>query len=159
MIRLSVHAETKLANFDKKIKEIEIMVSLLESKLYSLPPEITSKYPPITYSSLNDINPHILSTNEYDVKNNEVKQEVNPQPVEKNTQEIRVEKVEEKVQVVEETPDQKLKRFLEENNNDGVQNIYKMLKFGIPEQAVLQKARLVGVEIDVVNVSNLFYNI
>ena len=83
-IRLSVHAETKLANFDKKIKEIEIMVSLLEFKLNSLPPEITSKYPPLTYSCLNDINPQILSTNIYEIKSNEVKEEVTQQPVKNN---------------------------------------------------------------------------
>ena len=136
------------------------MVSLLESKLYSLPSEITTKYPPLTYYSLNDINPQILSTNIYEIKSNEVKDQVNPQPVENKTEEIEkpneiVVKIEEKVEVIEETPEKKLKGFLEENNSDKVQNIYKMLKFGIPEQAVLQKARFTGIELNVVNVRNI----
>ncbi len=134
------------------------MVSLLESKLYSLPPEITSKYPPLTYSSLNDINPQISSTNIYEIKNSEVKPEIPQQPAENKKEEIpKVEEIVEMVEVVEETPEQKLRKFLDENNSDGLDNIYKMLKFGIPEQAVLQKARFVGLEPDIVNVRKYIY--
>ena len=38
------------------------MVTMLESKLNSLPEEITSKYPPLVFCSLNDVNPIIQSS-------------------------------------------------------------------------------------------------
>ena len=129
------------------------MVSLLESKLYSLPPDVTSKYPQLNYYSLNDINPQISSTNVYEIKKNEVKAEIPPQITEdKKIEPPKVEDIVENVVKAEESPEQKLIKFLEENNSDGLENIYKMLKFGIPQQAVLQKARFVGIEPDIVNV-------
>ena len=134
------------------------MVSLLEAKLYSLPPEITSKYPPLTYQSLNDINPQIFSTNAYEIKNTEVGEESSRQQVKHKVEEIvnHEEKIYEEV-VVEQTPEQKLNRLLEENNSEGIQSLYKMMKFSIPEQAVLQKARIVGIDEKLVHV-RIFFN-
>jgi len=135
------------------------MVSLLESKLYSLPPDITSKYPQLNYYSLNDINPQISSTNIYEIKKNEVKAEIPQQTTEDKKIELaKVEEILENVVYTEESPEQKLRKFLEENNSDGLENIYKMLKFGISEQAVLQKARFVGIEPDIVSVKQILIN-
>lgn len=41
------------------------MLSLLESKLGSLPPEITNNYPELIRISLNDINPELVKIQQY----------------------------------------------------------------------------------------------
>ena len=161
------------------------MVTLLESKLNSLPPEITSKYPPLFHCSLNEINPEINSENTVVVVSNST---TNINIVQENTQnnqnkekeaEVRVNNnnsntenntvaVEDNVSTnanpeananqaanvepIEETPEQKLKSFIENNPNEDLEGLLKMLKYGIPEQAVLQKARLKGSDIETTKV-------
>ena len=55
--KLSVKGDEKLAEFDKKLDDLEIMTTLLEAKLNSLPEKITSTYPPLEPCKLEDINP------------------------------------------------------------------------------------------------------
>jgi hypothetical protein len=57
--KLSINVEEKFVNFDSKLNDLEIMTTLLESKLNSLPPEITSSYPQLQQCSLDDVNPVI----------------------------------------------------------------------------------------------------
>ena len=57
--KLSINVEDKFQSFDEKLDDLEIMISLLESKLNSLPPEITSTYPSLQQCNLDDVNPVI----------------------------------------------------------------------------------------------------
>ena len=57
--KLSINVEDKFQSFDEKLDDLEIMISLLESKLNSLPPEITSTYPVLQQCNLDDVNPVI----------------------------------------------------------------------------------------------------
>lgn len=57
--KLSINVEEKFENFDSKLNDLEIMTTLLESKLDSLPPDITSLYPSLQQCSLDDVNPVI----------------------------------------------------------------------------------------------------
>ena len=57
--KLSINVEDKFQNFDQKLDDLEIMITLLESKLNSLPPEITSTYPQLQQCNLDDVNPVI----------------------------------------------------------------------------------------------------
>ena len=59
--KLSVKGDEKLAEFDKKLNDLEIMTTLLEAKLNSLPEKITSTYPPLEKLDLDDITPVISS--------------------------------------------------------------------------------------------------
>ena len=45
--KISVKGDEKLQEFDEKLNDLEIMTTLLESKLNSLPANITSTYPEI----------------------------------------------------------------------------------------------------------------
>lgn len=161
---MSVNVENKLSDFDHKLDDIEVMLTLLEAKLNSLPPEITSNYPPLTHYSLNDINPVITAS--YATVENKTESQVtvtttetnninakynttptNPQPNELINEEVN-QKPEEEL-----TDEQKLQEFLKENDSEQIGNLYKMLKFEIPEVAVLQKAKLISVETEIVEVS------
>jgi hypothetical protein len=162
------------------------MVTLLESKLNSLPEEITSKYPPLVHCALNEINPEINmiganvslssnniggSSNNHEAVNKEnaaVSQNTQTIQVESNSGDISTENKESKEnqekyseenktesipEPIEETPEQKLKSFIEQNNSEDLERLLKMLKFGIQEQAVLQKARLTGFDMELVKVN------
>jgi hypothetical protein len=123
------------------------MVTLLESKLNSLPEEVTSKYPPLQHVSLNDINPEIVpimynqSQARKSIKNVSAEQEQNQLNQSNQQEENPPIQEEKKEEVVEETNEQKLRRFIDENNPEEMETFYKMLKMGIPEPAVLQKAK------------------
>lgn len=155
------------------------MVTLLESKLNSLPTDITSKYPPLVHCSLNEINPEInlIGLNSNLLQENsskEIKEISNPPqiqviPVENVNSEISPENKDEKLieqnkiepiepipEPIEETPEQKLKSFVDQNHSEDLERLLKMLKFGIQEPAVLQKARLTGFDMEIVKV---IYNI
>ena len=155
-----MYSETKLNIIDKKIKEIDIMVSLLESKLNSLPEDITSKYPPLQQCSLNDITPELIIPNITTlVSKPEEKKEDKPidPATQANQENIQVEEVKTEVVVEEEkkpeTPEEKLKAFLEKHQEDDVDKYYKMLKFGIPPEAVIQKAIFTGFNKELINVN------
>ena len=59
--KLSVKGDEKLAEFDKKLNDLDVMTTLLEAKLNSLPEQITSTYPPIQECGLDDIIPVIIN--------------------------------------------------------------------------------------------------
>lgn len=130
---------------DKKIKEIDIMVTLLESKLNSLPPEITSKYPELGQAVIPEVKPNI------DL-NQPIQQNLNNKNIsEKN--EIDTSKKEE-APVVEEKKEEEIvndpikifENFIEENPD--YETYYKMVKYKIPVQAVEQKAMREGMDMD-----------
>ena len=152
--KLSVKGDEKLAEFDKKLNDLDVMTTLLEAKLNSLPEKITSTYPPLAEVNLDDIIPVIIQNP--------------PQPVEQPPEppvptipdngkdskgkqeegETLPKNVEEPVPVEEEnlTPQQELDKFLDEHEN--LKSTYKLLKMGIPTMQVEQKARMNGANLD-----------
>ena len=152
--KLSVKGDEKLAEFDKKLNDLDVMTTLLEAKLNSLPEKITSTYPPLAEVNLDDIIPVIIQNP--------------PQPVEQPPEppvptipdngkdskgkqeegETLPTNGEETVHVEEEnlTPQQELDKFLDEHEN--LKSTYKLLKMGIPTMQVEQKARMNGANLD-----------
>ena len=154
--KLSINVDEKLSEFDKKMHDLEIMTTLFESKLESLPDEIKSTFPPLQPCSLDDVNPN-FSSNETNTNinqennNNENQGENNENQEEKKEDNPEEEKKEE---IVEEenkelSPEEELNKFLGEHSE--VTNLYKMLKMGVPVIGVTQKAQLNQLDMDVVN--------
>ena len=152
--KLSVKGDEKLAEFDKKLNDLDVMTTLLEAKLNSLPEKITSTYPPLNEVNLDDIIPVIIQNPPQPVeqppeppvptipdkdKDNKGKQEEG---------ETLPTNGEETVHVEEEnlTPQQELDKFLDEHEN--LKSTYKLLKMGIPTMQVEQKARMNGANLD-----------
>ena len=134
--KLSVKGDEKLADFDKKLNDLEIMTTLLESKLNSLPEKITSTYPPLLPCNLDDINVPIITqpenpkTEEEEEKEEEEKEEEGENPKEGNL-----------------SPQEDLEKFLSEHED--YRDLNKMLKLGIPPPAVRQKALVNKFDMDI----------
>jgi len=161
--KLSVKGDEKLAEFDKKLNDLDVMTTLLEAKLNSLPEQITSTYPPIQECGLDDIIPVIIN-------NPEDNHEDNPPPKEDNhkdkqdegqiehqqqddnkdqngNQQENEEQKPKQEEVVEElTPQQELDKFLEEH--DYLRDTYKLLKMSIPYAQIEQKAGIKGLDVE-----------
>ena len=60
--KLSTNVDEKLSEFDKKMHDLEIMTTLFEAKLESLPDEIKSTFPPLQPCNLDDVNPTFSAT-------------------------------------------------------------------------------------------------
>ena len=152
--KLSVKGDEKLAEFDKKLNDLDVMTTLLEAKLNSLPEKITSTYPPLAEVNLDDIIPVIIQNPPQPVeqppeppvptipdngKDSKGKQEEG-ETLPTNGEEI-VHEEEENL-----TPQQELDKFLDEHEN--LKSTYKKLKIGIPTIQVEQKAILNGANLD-----------
>jgi hypothetical protein len=161
---------------DKKIREIDIMVTLLEARLNSLPPEITSKYPDLVHCSIDDVTPEIVISNVANTSNiantssntnfqtNNISTQNKPQEVRQSVPiaEVKVEQPAEEVeqpvpeevvvQMAPQTPEDVLRAFIEKNG-EGIESYYKMLKYGVPGEAVIQKAMFSGYDTDIIKVS------
>ena len=133
---MSSCVEKKLFQFDNRLKNLEVMLSLLESKLNSLPPEITNSYPELIHISLNDVNPEIVKINPALKNNNNnnnsnsfkgFENSGNPRAIE-NVENQGAEAPKEEVQEVisEPTAQEKLTKFVEENED--ITTYYNMLK-------------------------------
>ena len=155
--KLSVKGDEKLAEFDKKLNDLDVMTTLLEAKLNSLPEKITSTYPPLNEVNLDDIIPVIIQNPPQPVeqppeppvptipdngKDSKGKQEEG-ETLPTNGEEI-VHEEEENL-----TPQQELDKFLDEHEN--LKSTYKLLKMGIPTMQVEQKARMNGANLDEIN--------
>ena len=167
--KLSVKGDEKLAEFDKKLNDLDVMTTLLEAKLNSLPEQITSTYPPIQECGLDDIIPVIINNPPPKEDNHED----NPPPKEDNHKDKKDEGKSEQLQddnkdqngnqqeneeqkqkqedVVEElTPQQELDKFLEEH--DYLRDTYKLLKMSIPYAQIEQKAGIKGLDVEEIKV-------
>ena len=164
--KLSVKGDEKLAEFDKKLDDLEIMTTLLESKLNSLPENITSTYPPLEPCTLDDVVPAIHDT--FSNSNTDVVGGIGssipppppppPQPnpnsgnlENKDKKEDETTGNDEEVQQNPEggdnlSPEEDLEKFLKENEQ--FRNLYKMLKLGVPVGGVEQKAKMNGINMD-----------
>ena len=156
--KLSVNVDEKLSEFDKKMNDLEIMTTLFESKLESLPDEIKSTFPPLQPCNLDDVNPTFSASN----LNPSIQQGNNPAQTQNENQENKEnqegenkegnneeEKKEEQPEEEKElTPEDELNKFLEEHED--VRQMYKMLKLGVPSFGVMQKAQMNGYDINIV---------
>ena len=158
--KLSVKGDEKLAEFDKKLDDLEIMTTLLEAKLNSLPEKITSTYPPLERCVLIDI---ILkgSSQNYNVGVNEGNgssipppdqphsSDTESEPEEKEKENEKEKKKMDGEQPIAEggdniSPEDDLEKFL--NDNPKFRDLYKMLKLGVPIAGVKMKAKMNGID-------------
>ena len=164
--KLSVNVDEKLSEFDKKMNDLEIMTTLFESKLESLPDEIKSTFPPLQPCNLDDVNPTFSASN----LNSSIQQGNNPAQTQNENQENKEnqegenkenqegenkegnneeEKKEEQPEEEKElTPEDELNKFLDEHED--LKQMYRMLKLGVPSFGVMQKAQMNGFDIDLV---------
>ncbi len=153
--KLSTNVDEKLSEFDKKMHDLEIMTTLFEAKLESLPDEIKSTFPPLQPCNLDDVNPTFSATeinNNLNQQQNEGEnQGQNGENQENQEQEKIGENGEEKKEEenLDLSPEEDLNKFLEEHSE--LQSLYKMLKFGVPIIGVTQKANSLGCDMDLVN--------
>ena len=152
--KLSINVDEKLSEFDKKMNDLEIMTSLFESKLESLPEEIKSTFPPLQPCNLDDVNPNFSSNdNNVNIKQEQNEEETQVQNQEEEKKEEEIQEEEKKEEIVEEqvemSPEEELNKFLEQHSE--LQNLYKMLKLGVPVIAVTQKAQINQMNMDLVN--------
>jgi hypothetical protein len=168
--KLSTNVDEQLSEFDKKMNDLEIMTSLFEAKLESLPDEIKSTFPPLQECNLDDVNPVFSinnanpnpppsgqNVNEQEKKEegqNEGENKENPAEGETKEGENKEEEKKEDENKEEEnkeelSPEEDLNKFLEKNSS--FQTLFKMLKVGVPIIGVKQKAQLNGFNMDIFN--------
>ena len=162
--KLSVKGDEKLAEFDNKLNDLDIMTTLLESKLNSLPEKITSIYPPSEQCNLDD---PITITITSDLGSNSDNKSGSgstvppfpppppppPVPDDKPETDVHPDDVADGQDPDEDgetgenmSPEDDLEDFLK--NNESLRNIYKMLKLGVPSMQVEGKARMNGTNMD-----------
>ena len=152
--KLSVKGDEKLAEFDKKLNDLDVMTTLLEAKLNSLPEQITSTYPPIQECGLDDIIPVIINNpppkedNHEDIQDEcQSEQQQDDNKAQNGNQQENEEQKPKQEEVVEElTPQQELDKFLEEH--DYLRDTYKLLKMSIPYAQIEQKAGIKGLDVE-----------
>ena len=157
--KLSLNVDEKLSEFDKKLNDLEVMTTLFEAKLESLPDEIKSTYPPLQPCSLDDVNPVFSGNSNNNIQSkpqgNEDDKIGNKNESEeggKKIEELDIEGEEEGEEGGEQnelSPEEDLKQFLDKNIS--FQNIYKMLKFGVPVISAEQKVKISGYDMDLFN--------
>ena len=156
--KLSVKGDEKLAEFDKKLNDLDVMTTLLEAKLNSLPEQITSTYPPIQECGLDDIIPVIINNPPPKEDNHEEKKDEGQSEQQQddnkdqngNQQENEEQKPKQEEVVEELTPQQELDKFLEEH--DYLRDTYKLLKMSIPYAQIEQKAGIKGLDVEEIKV-------
>ena len=156
--KLSTNVDEKLSEFDKKMHDLEIMTTLFEAKLESLPDEIKSTFPPLQPCNLDDVNPTFSATeinNNLNQQQNEGENQGQNGENQENQENQEQEKIGENGEEKKEeenldlSPEEELNKFLEEHSE--LQSLYKMLKFGVPIIGVTQKANSLGCDMDLVN--------
>ena len=141
--KLSVKGDEKLAEFDKKLDDLEIMTTLLEAKLNSLPEKITSTYPPLEPCILDDI---ILKDSNVEVVEKIESSIPPPPPPPPDSSDTDSEPEKEPIDEGGDnlSPEDDLKKFL--NDNPKFSDLYKMLKLGVPVAGVKMKAQMNGID-------------
>ena len=152
--KLSLNVDEKLSEFDKKMNDLEIMTTLFEAKLDSLPEEIKSTYPPLQQCNLDDVNPVFSSNIQNELiqnnKEGEEKKEEGKNEEKKNEEEQKEEEQKEEEKKQEElTPEEELENFLKENED--YRRFVKQLKIGIKSFQIEQKERINGLDMDIFN--------
>ncbi len=144
---MSIYTEDQLFNIDNKIKEMDVMVALFESKLNSLPSDVVSKYPQLKQVDLGDFSSDIFKfeniiptnnlLNEQQVKGENFKEEAPTINIINNEVITIQENYSNTVDIkVEETPYEKLERLKRENPQ--LESLGMSLKVGIPSAGLSQ---------------------
>ena len=135
--KLSVKGDEKLAEFDQKLNDLDVMTTLLEAKLNSLPEKIIQQPEPQMQNaqSSSQENDQDQNQNQEDESQKEEMQEDEEEEPEKEGGDL--------------SPEEALENFLQKHEN--FRNIYKMLKMGVPPQAVEQKIKVNALDLDVYN--------
>ena len=123
------------------------MTTLLEAKLYSLPENITSNYPPLEPINLVDIiqidiqqppenptEPPKSDEDSQDASKKDEQPEKGPDTKEANKEDL--------------SPEVDLDNFL--NQNEELKSLYKMIKFGVPLMGVRNKGQSNGIDMALV---------
>ena len=162
--KLSLNVDEKLSEFDKKLNDLEVMTTLFEAKLESLPDEIKSTYPPLQPCSLDDVNPVFSGNSSNNIQLEHKKNEQNKNEEVKHENENKDEEGGEKREEEKKegegkgegggeqnelSPEEDLKQFLDKNIS--FQNIYKMLRVGVPVLSAEQKVKINGFDMDLFN--------
>ena len=156
--KLSVKGDEKLAEFDKKLNDLEIMTTLLEAKLNSLPENIKSNYPELQPCNLDDVNPVINIGNTGEEIHNQPEQpdppdqpdqpgQTIPDPDNNNEKDMKVPPDGEGGENDNLPPEEALENFLKQHEN--YRNVLKMLKLGVPTIGVKQKVKTSGLDLDI----------
>ena len=162
--KLSVKGDEKLAEFDQKLNDLDIMTTLLEAKLNSLPETITSTYPPIEpIDHLDSVHTIINSKNTDNDSgtspvlppSNSEKQAIDNQSEEDEKDNEEGEQHKESKEgdggeVEGGDPKENLENFLK--SHEKYRTLYMMLKAGVPIIGVEQKAKLNGFDMDLLEV-------
>ena len=146
--KLSVKGDEKLAEFDKKLNDLEIMTTLLEAKLNSLPENIKSSYPNgNTGEEIPVLPPEPISPPDNTQNENQNTNQNN-----KNEEDTKVESKEqasdgEGGEDDNLPPEEALENFLKQHEK--YRNVFKMLKLGVPTIGVRQKVKTSGLDSDI----------
>ena len=134
------------------MNDLEKIIILFEEKLESLPDEIKSTYPPLQSYSLDDVNPTFSGNSNNNIQRSEEKPNESNQNEEikkdgviegeegkkdEDKKEEEEKKEEGEGEKEELSPQEDLNNFF--NKNPSYENLYKMLKIGIPYIGVSQK--------------------
>ena len=162
MNKLSVKGDGKLSQFDKKLNDMDVMTALLEAKLKSLPEKITSTYPkiPVQEGDNSGQGSEVISGSGSGVPVPPPPPPTPPIPCQKQKQlnPIQEESDKESEGGGEEkedqdegggneeelSPEDALENFLKEH--ESFRNIYKMLNMGVPSMQVEMKAKMNGLD-------------
>lgn len=142
ILRIYLSSEEQIFEIDNKIKELEVMISLFESKLFSLPQEIIDKFPILKNIDIGNFNSETLTyTIPIEIPSNTVNSlsVVNEEPEIVNNEENNQTEVQK-----EKSPAERLEEFL--NSNPDIESLYKSLKIGISIGAVIQKGKMQSID-------------
>ena len=145
--KLSVKGEEKLSEFDNKLNDLDAMTTLLEAKLKSLPENITSTYPPLEPVNLDDIIPIAIQQPIQVQMQQDDDQHLKDEVEQIEHQDNETEKQKENNENL--SPEGDLEKFL--NENEDLRDIYKKLKLGIPSFQLFMKAKMNGVDENLLN--------
>ena len=147
--KLSVKGDEKLAEFDNKLNDLDIMTTLLESKLNSLPEKITSTYPEPNHGTNLQPQPGTDSGTGPSVP--PPPPPPPPPDPDNDSDEEKEDEEEQKDKKGENgddnmSPKDSLENFLKQHEN--LRNISKMLKYGASSIQTEQKARMNGIDMN-----------
>jgi hypothetical protein len=150
--KLSVKGDEKLAEFDKKLNDLEIMTTLLEAKLNSLPEKFTSAYPPLEKTSLDSpFMGNFIPNPDIKEEPGPVGNDPNPSPdgEKENPDQATGGEGEGEGGGEDMSPEDALENFLQKNED--YRSMYKLLKIGANINQVQQKVTINGLDMDIFN--------
>ena len=150
--KLSVKGDEKLAELEKKLNDLEIMTTLLEAKLNSLPEKFTSAYPPLEKTSLDSpFMGNFIPNPDIKEEPGPVGNDPNPSPdgEKENPDQATGGEGEGEGGGEDMSPEDALENFLQKNED--YRSMYKLLKIGANINQVQQKVTINGLDMDIFN--------